>query len=154
MKINFTKKEYKSLIEALDITNWIINSFRGNFGFGGESKKHVELANKIHSYAEEIGCEEHIKPNESVTGCRLRVGTENTETRAYIEQFVENSFWLELANKLAERDVLNKYSVLSLSDIPTEERIDMLCEAENKWEDEFDKYGLERIGIAVLKLLH
>ncbi len=154
MKINFTVKEYTSLIETLDIANWVLNAFRGNIGFGGESENHAKLQKKIHSYAKEMGCEELIKPNVSVTGCYLRTGRENSETSAYIDQFVENSFWVELGAKLAERDLLKKYSVYSLSEIPTEDRISALCMAEYKWEEEFEKYGLERIYIEEPALLH
>jgi len=63
MKINFTKKEYRSLIDLLDIANWVINAHRT--GIGEEPKEYADLIQKIYSFSKEMGCEDIIEFNKS-----------------------------------------------------------------------------------------
>jgi len=144
MKINFTKKEYRSLIDALDIAHWVINAHRT--GIGGEPKEYADLIQKIYSYSKEMGCEDLIEFNKSLGGYfSTREFEDNSESRVYIEKFEQDTFWSELISNLADRDVFNKFKVDSFSEISTEDRIPAMCEAESKWENEFEKYGLDRI---------
>ncbi len=146
MKINFTKKEYRSLIDVLEIAHWVINAHRT--GIGGEPKEYADLIQKIYSYSKEMGCEEIIEFNKSLGGYfSTQEFEESSESRVYIEKFEQDTFWSELITQLADRDVFKKFKVSSLSELSADDRIPAMCESESKWEDEFTKYGLDRIGI-------
>jgi hypothetical protein len=146
MKINFTKKEYRSLIDLLDIANWVINAHRTDIG--GEPKDYADLIQKIYSFSKEMGCEDIIEFNKSLGGYfSTREFEENSESREYIEKFEQDTFWAELVAHLADRDILTKFNVRSLSELSPDDRISAMCEAESRWEDEFEKHGLEKICI-------
>ncbi len=64
-----------------------------------------------------------------------------------IEEFEQNTFWEELISNLADRDVLKNIGTNSFSDLSPVERISATYDAEAKWAKEFEKNGLNRIGI-------
>lgn len=146
MKINFTKKEYRSLIDLLDIANWVINAHRTDIG--GESNEYADLIQKIYSFSKEMGCEDIIEFNKSLGGYfSTREFEENSESREYIEKFEQDTFWAQLVARLANRDILTKFTVRSLAELSLDDRFSAMCEAESRWEDEFEKHDLERICI-------
>ena len=146
MKIHFTKKEYRHLLELLYIADWIVNSH--TTVDQEEPKDYSDIIQKVYSYSKQMGCEDLIE-HEKKQGKYFPTGKaeQELETKGYIEEFENNTFWEELISRLAERDTLQKYKVDSLSEISMDKSISVRCEAEAKWAKEFEDKGLARIGI-------
>ena len=150
MKINFTKKEYRSLVELLEIASWVTTSHIVDAN--DEPKKYNDLIQKIYSFSKEMECLDIIEHSKELDGFYpTREFEEDSEVRQYIEDFEEDTFWAELISKLSGRDVLNKYNIKSLSELETDQRIDALYESDVKWEEEINRFGLERLGVVALK---
>ena len=63
------------------------------------------------------------------------------------EEFIEESFWDELSNRLSQRDLINKIGLEKYKKIATVERIRDLEKILNEYDNEFEKYGIDRIII-------
>ena len=74
---------------------------------------------------------------------------EECEYRAYIEEFEEESFWGELAKKLATRDLLKQVTTQELDAMPIEEQMEKLFELEDWYLKEFDQHGLDNIKLEI-----
>ena len=53
MKINITKKEYELILNVFEIAEWMMNSYKVEED--SETKKYIDLQQKIFSYAKEFG---------------------------------------------------------------------------------------------------
>ena len=59
MKINFTKAEYKALIELLYMGDWVAHAFTNHNS--DENKEYKQLTQKIYAIAKQMGCEKDIE---------------------------------------------------------------------------------------------
>ncbi|MBL4608212.1 MAG: hypothetical protein JKY01_10360 [Pseudomonadales bacterium] len=146
MKINFTKKEYRALVELLDMADWVVNAH--SVEESADVVKYSEIIQKVFSHHKEMECEDLIEHSKKLNGYYLtKEGEENCRSRQYIEEFEEDSFWEVLISKLVDRDVIKKYGVESLSDLEIEERFSAIGAAEDVWATELEENGLARIEI-------
>lgn len=144
MKINFTKKEYRALVEMLEMANWITTSHKVDPN--EQPKKYNDLTEKVYSFAEKMDCTDILEFNENMDRHFVTQEFEdNSDTRDLIVSFEEDSFWAELIHRLAERDVVNKFKVENIYEIDLDARFEALSDAEEKWADEFTKFGLNRL---------
>ena len=146
MKINFTKKEYRTLIKLIQISDWVINSHRHR----GDSAVENEAAvvQKIYSHAKEMECEDLIMYSKELGEFfETQYAEFDSEARRYIEEYDEETFWAELIDRLSKRDVMSKTTEEEFLRMPQEEKIRLFCDAEEPWEKEVQEHGLKRIGI-------
>jgi hypothetical protein len=152
MKINFTKKEYRSLVELLEMASWITSSHK--IDTDSFPEKYVDLTQKMYSFYKEMGCSDIIE--KSKVGDEFyptRDFEEDSVVRQFIDEFEEDTFWAELVSRLSERDVLDKHNIESLSELETSERIEALFLEDEKWDAEFNQFGINRLGVVALKLV-
>ena len=153
MKINFTKNEYRTLLDIIHIAHWIINAHEVEVR---KDTEHFEqLFQKLLSFADEMGFAdliEHVKKD----GKYYPTGKFESESLAeqLIDEFENKNFWDELINRLAERDVLKDKKAEYLSDLDPDEWIPAMTKAEEQWIKEFEAYDLDRIIVnKALKLV-
>lgn len=146
MKINFTKSEYRILLDIIYMTDWILHS--NDSEHRTDTKEYSELFQKLLSYAKEIGCENLVDFDQHLNKYTESV-TFEAESAAleYIEEFENESFWGELVSRLAHRDALTEHKPHNPDDIETEELFAAISEAEDKWSKEFEAFGLSRIRL-------
>jgi hypothetical protein len=152
MKINFTKKEYRSLLEAMQIADWILHAH--DIEPRTDTKDFGELFEKLLLLAGEMGCEDLVEledDNKYYPTVELESAVEE-----FIQEFENNTFWDELISRLSERDVLKKAKVTDVTDIKQKERFAALSESEEKWAKEISTFGLDRICVdeSVGKIIH
>jgi hypothetical protein len=145
MKINFTKKEYKTLLELIYIGDWIVNS--NNTEKDITKEKYDEITQKIYSYAKDFGCENLVKYEANYDKYYETREFEDSETHEYIEEYENNSFWESLISRLAERDLMQEISPADLGNIDHEDRITKMHDKEQKWSLEFEKNGIKNLKI-------
>ncbi|AXH99121.1 hypothetical protein DV702_04845 [Sporosarcina sp. PTS2304] len=139
MKINFTKKQFKHLLDLVHLGEWTANSSRNPEQL---IKEYEELYQYINSFAKDFGYDDIITFE--------RDHNEYYPTQAYENQLQpiidvndNDVFWNELSSRLAERDLANEAVVPRDKD----ERFKRLLEIEERYEEEFEENGLARLVV-------
>lgn len=146
MKINFTKKEYRALLDIIHIADWVFHAH--DTEGRTDTQEYDEVFQKLLAVAEEMGCGDlvdYVKEEDKY------YPNFNFESESIAEQFIQefenNSFWEELTARLARRDVIKAKHAESAVEIPEEEWLTALSAAEEKWITEFDSHDLDRLTI-------
>ncbi len=147
MKINFTKKEYATLVEMLLMADWVLHAHET--GPTKETMPYTEIRRKILSYHKEMGMEDAFQYDpEDGEYYETKDYEENAPHMAFIDAFTEQSFWDTLASKLAARDFAALEVVGSGEPLSEEERLVKMWEIEQHYQEEFDAHGLGNVRIA------
>ena len=146
MNISLAREEYRALLEILQIADWVLHANRTEED--PDTKRYRMLEQKIFSLAEEAGFGELIEyapgPEQFFP---TRKFDEESPAMEFIQDYNDDMFWEELAERLAYRDILETASEEELEKMPREERfirIDNLCEA---YLDEFCERGVDRLRL-------
>ncbi len=146
MKINFTKREYRLLIDILEISEWVLNAHSNVER--EDTKKYSELMQKLYSYAKEMGYEDLIKYDRRLDGYfATREYEENGEQMRFIEEFEEDVFWDSLANKLAWRDLIQQEGEEVVEKMEFVERGTKMMELESWYQEELTENGLVNVKV-------
>ena len=146
MKFEFTKKEYRSLVDVLTLSGMILDAY----GRGEDSsrKGYFELEQKIYSYFEDSGSRDLIMRDPSTGQYVRKWSKDRSETIVKIlDQYVDSSFWEELIIRMAERDMLAdlEFQGKDQSKLTLEERETLLREYGDRYDKEFRSNGLKSI---------
>jgi hypothetical protein len=66
----------------------------------------------------------------------------------FIEEHGEDAFWEELTYKLTARDLIREMGEEAFQALPFEERVKKETPYQNKYLDEFEEHGVERLEVA------
>ncbi|MGD0058646.1 MAG: hypothetical protein ABSD58_04430 [Verrucomicrobiia bacterium] len=128
MKINFTKKDYLTLLEILHIAAWVLHAHRTDEP--DDRKKYREFEQWIFSLAKDYGCENLIDLDpKSGRYWPTREHDVTSPVMAFIEEYNDESFWDELKNRLVDRDLCRELGEQKFSSLPIEERFAKAYEA-------------------------
>jgi hypothetical protein len=146
MKIDISKEEYLVLLQMLEMAQWVVGSYVA--GEQPEAKPFDDLEQKILALAKEFGQESLVKFNKEL-GQYFVTGQyeETSSAMEFVDKFENDSFWENLINRLAERDVIKEVGSKVLSEMEPKERLMAFGEREDMYVEEFETYGLERIEI-------
>jgi len=146
MKIDFTKNEYRSLLDLLEIADWVMNAHSA--WEESETKHYAALMQKIHALAEEMGCGDIIEYSKELGGY-FATGAyeEEGNHRQFIDAFEEDFFWDELSYKLAVRDLAQQEGKEALEKMEFVERATKLTEFLSWYEEEFSENGLTNVQL-------
>lgn len=144
MDIHFSSREYRLLIDLLEISDWVLNSHRVDVA--EEAEPYRALTQKLYSYAREMGFENLMMYDEEA-GIYMptKEFEETSEVFRFIEDFEEDTFWDELISRLAERDLLREYGESTLGEFQPEEMFEKRMELEQAWAEEFEANGIQRL---------
>ena len=146
MQIDFSKEEYSTFLEILEIATWVLLAHRANEP--ENRKKYQDFEQKIFSYAETLGFGDLIMYDEElVKYFPTREYDENSPVRPFIEEFEDETFWGELTDRLADRDMLRTLGDKKILKMTPEERFMTHHDLEKKYVEEFEEYGIERLEI-------
>jgi hypothetical protein len=144
MKIHFTKKEYRLLLDMVSIANWVMNSH--TTGNNSKSEPYEELEQKILSYAKDAGFESLVTYNKEYSKYFPTREYEDEETdRSFIDEYEEEVFWEELCGRLAQRDLLKEKGIQKIKEM---DPIEVLTEEDKiaeKYDKEFTENGLKNL---------
>ncbi len=144
MKINFTKREYRTLLEMLYLADWMLHAHVA----GHTEDAYHTLEQKIMSFASEFGCEDLVEHSKSFNEYfPTRTFEEAGAIRGYINDYNDATFWDELISRLAERDIFRKHTDEELNRMTGEDRGTLFWQSEKHYADEFSINGLDRIKI-------
>jgi len=149
MKIEFTKKQFKSLLKLAYLGNWMANANRTD----DMIKEYEDLEDYIFSFAKDFGFKKYVDDEDADQGkfFPTRLFEENTDVSKLHEEYDDATFWDEIIDRLTDRDFFRKYGVDKIKKMDRNERWEKLFEFEKKYADEFRKYGIERLEIREAK---
>ena len=146
MKMNFTKKEYQTLVEMLLAADWVITGHEEEER--EETKPYRELRKKVLSHHKEMGMAEAFKysPKDDEY-FESAAYEESAPHMRFIEEYGEQVFWEELASRLAARDLAAEEALSAEGSRSEEERVTRLFEITADYEDEFAENGLDNVRV-------
>ncbi len=146
MQIDFSKEEYSTFLEILEIAHWVLFAHRTDEP--EDRKRYQDFEQKIFSYADVMGFDDLIKYNEEFERYfPTREHDENSPARPVIDEFENETFWSELIEQLAERDMLQALGDKKILKMTSEERFRAHYGFEEKYGKEFEEHGIERLEI-------
>ena len=146
MKINVTKKEYRTLLDIIHIADWVLHAH--DTEGRTDTQEYQELFQKFFALAEEMGYDDLIQLSKEDSKYYPTFNFESESVAEnLIQEFENNSFWEELTSRLARRDVMKEKNAQSVADLSDEEWFEAMTTAEEKWVKEFDSHDLDRISV-------
>ena len=146
MKVDITKKEYRTLLDMLGIANWVLHAHRDEDA--RRTEPYRELEQKFFKLAADFGLEDLIVLDENEN--RYYPTPEFDEEGpmlTFMDEYNDETFWKELVERLAMRDVLSHIGHKEFHEMEVEERLNKLDAAIEVYEDEFAKNGLNRLVV-------
>jgi L-rhamnose mutarotase len=143
MKINFTKKEYRLLLDMVEMAEWVLNAHKT--ASSDEIKKYSDLYQKILSYAKDMGFENLIVYEKDLDGYFATAEYEESEHMRYIEEFEDDVFWDALPHRLAERDLIKEVGEKKYEEMEFVERASKLVEIEYFYYKELEDNGIDNL---------
>lgn len=146
MKINITKQEYRALLDLLGIAGWVLHAHRDDNATRTAEYRAIEQ--KIYAMAAEYGYEDLIVHDEEENKYFPTAEYEEEgPVLEFVDDYNDETFWKELVERLAMRDVLTRIGKQEFHAMNVEERLKKLDAAIGVYEDEFAKNGLNRLQI-------
>lgn len=145
MQIDFTKKQFESLMKAVYLGNWMANAHR----IDDFEVNYEEIQDYIFSKAPEFGFNDYVD-NEKVGDGKFyptNYFSKYTDVHELHNEYDEETFWHEIIDRLANKDFVNRYGVSVITKMSFEERMKKMDGFVEKWEDEINENGLNRIDI-------
>lgn len=145
MKINFTKKEYAVLLEMITVANWVLHS--RCIGDEGRHKDHDALRSKIESYYKEFDAANLIEAGDESGEYYESNELMDHIYNNFIKEYDEETFWDELMDRLAVRDVVRNIGEDQYVSMDGIDRITQVEDAKEPYADEFERHGLNNVII-------
>lgn len=146
MNINFTEKEYRLLLDAVYIADWVMTSHDSDQE--SMDDQYQMLFQKIYSHAGEMGCAGLVEVEEEANRYYpSRKYEEESDVFEWIEEYNAMCFWEELLERFTERDVLAEVPPEQRDRLESEEYWRRAVPHEKRYAAEFEKHGIDRLVI-------
>lgn len=150
MKIYFTKKDYRLLVEMLYLADWMINSH--TVSTDSLYPEHDKLRKKLLSYYKDMEAQDIIECSPSDDDYYEMADYENDLHQKFIRPYNDNTFWDELIDRLAVRDLIKKLGIANYQAMEGIDRLTQLDEICEFYASEFENSGLEHVLVKAEKL--
>jgi len=144
--LEIDKKEYKTLLQVLEMADWILNAHSQE-----EDKKNkpfTDLEQKVFALAQDAGWGKLVEFSKEHKQFLPTAAYEETcSVMPLIEEFENETFWDELIDRLAERDVVGELGEKAFLALPPEQRMEKIDEVRERYTAEMEKHGVDRLGI-------
>lgn len=144
MKIEISRKEYRVLLDVFHIADWVLHAYKTEEG--PETEEFRELEQKFLALAGEMGFGNLVEYDAETE--KYFPTREYEDTSAVMEAIVDydnESFWDELTERLASRDLIRQEGKDKVLAMDFEERLDKIEALRGKYSDEFYQNGLNRL---------
>lgn len=144
MKINFTKKQFRLLLDIVYAADMVINGCRLP---DEEIKKYKDIQQYIYSFAKDFGYDNLIEYSRKYDMFFETKELDESPINDLIDEYDNNMFWTLLASNLAERDIAKKLE--GQEDVAHMEALGMVWGREEEYNDEFYKNGLDNVKVDI-----
>ena len=146
MKIDFSKEEYRALVEVFSLTGMVLDAHgRGQVP---EKKAFYEVEQKIYASCDDFGSGDLIRRDERSNELARKWDEKSPERMVRIyDQFVDDAFWEELITRMAGRDLQAEMTLTGVGEdaLADEKWQKRKSELELHYENAFRQSGLEGI---------
>jgi hypothetical protein len=146
MKVSFTAKEYRQLLELVHLGMWTVTGYQGDDT--AAAKRYFELDQKLLELATPMGCADLVEEFDDGTLQPSPKLAEDERVREIQSEFQNDVFWHELVTRMADRDLAGdqvKRAMDTPGVDPAPSREDQLKKLEDRYLTEFEKNDLANI---------
>lgn len=149
IKIEFTKERFFALLKVVYLGNWMANANRDGSAENPQKEEYEAIEDYIFSFTKQCGLDEYVDDEDAGDGkfFPTRKFEEETDVHEIHEEYDEETFWDELINRLGERDFHRYYSKDEILKMSQHKRFEKLYKFIDKWADEINENGIERLDI-------
>lgn len=148
MKVSFTAKEYRQLLELVHLGMWTVTGYQGEDT--AAAKRYYALDQRLMEMATDLGCADLVEEREDGSLQPAPKLSEDERVRDLQSEFQNDVFWHELVARLADRDFAGD-SAKRTMDTPGVEpppsRDDQLKKIEDRYWAEFEKNDLAHVVV-------
>jgi hypothetical protein len=129
--------------------NWLVNANRDGSAENPHKKEYEAMEDYIFSFAKKFGLDEWVDDEDAAEGkfFPTRFFEEETDIQELIDEYNEETFWDELIDRLGYRDFYRHYSKDEIQKMTQDERAEKLWELMDKWANEINEHGIERLKV-------
>jgi hypothetical protein len=146
MKVSFTAKEYRHLLELVHLGMWAVTGYQGEDT--AVARRYLDLDQKLLGMATELGCADFVEERDDGTLQPAPKLSEDDRVREIQSEFQNDVFWHEMVARLADRDLAGEQAKRTM-DTPgvepppsTDERLKKI---EERYWVEFEKNDLANV---------
>ena len=142
-----TKEEYITLLDIFQIADWIFSAHKVEERT--DIEEYRKLEQRFFSYAKKIGLDNLVEFDAKFNDYSPTREYEDTSRfMDFIDEFVNESFWDELIDRMAERDLIQQEGgVEEVKKLSLKERIEKEELLKKKYADEFERNGLKNLTV-------
>ncbi len=147
MEIALDEKEYRSLLEMMEIADWVLHAYRLDEPV--ETESYRQLAQKIYAAAKNYKSEDLV--HYDLASQQFFPSEKLEESDAVLDRIAEFEnacFWDELIHRLVERDLIDSLGEEAVTKLDPTERSQRGEVFEKKYEKTFQESGLDHLVIA------
>jgi len=146
MKVSFTAKEYRQLLELVHLGMWTVTGYQGEDT--AAAKRYYAFDQKLLGLAAELGCANLVE--EAADGSLQPAPklSEDERLREIQSEFQNDVFWHELVARLADRDLAGEQARRTMDTPgvePPPSTDEQLKKIEERYWAEFEKNDLGNI---------
>jgi len=148
MKVSFTAKEYRQLLELVHLGMWAVTAYQGEET--AAAKRYFAFDQRLLSLATDLGCADLVEEREDKTMQPSPKLAEDDRIRDLQSEFQNDVFWHELVARLAERDLGGESAKRAMETPgvePPPSRDEQLKQGEKRYWDEFEKNDLAHVVV-------
>ncbi len=146
MNIEITEEEHEKLLDLLSIAESVLT---GHKDADERTEPYVKVVQKFYDLAKETDQSEKIAFDRDLSRyIYTKARDESSEIRKMLDEYVDETFWHELIYRFTERDLerqLGGYD--NVLDLPQEERFAVETSIEERYLEEFEEHGIDRLEI-------
>jgi hypothetical protein len=147
MNIDVSKEEYEKLIDLLYIASIVVtgNKTRDT----PVTQPYEAVVQKFYALAVQMGQSERVAYDFDLDAFLPTKKLEDSSTaRSLLDEFTDESFWHELIGRLTERDLERQAGGAGKPDaLSPDERFELETPIEERYLEEFERNGIERLQI-------
>ncbi len=148
MKVSFTPKEYRQLLELVHLGMWAVTGYQGEDT--AAAKRYFNFDQKLLELAAEQGCADLVEKNTDGTLQPAPKLAEDERIREIQSEFQNDAFWHEIVARLADRDLAGDQAKRTIETpgveppLSTDERLKKI---EDRYWKEFEKNDLASLVV-------
>ena len=148
MKVTFTAKEYRHLLELVHLGMWAVTSYQGEDT--AVAKRYFAFDQKLLGLATELGCADLVEERDDGSRQPAQKLSEDERVREVQNEFQNDVFWHELVARLADRDLEGEQGKRAMDTPgiePPPTSDERLKKIEERYWKEFEKNDLANVVV-------
>ncbi|MBN3034592.1 MAG: hypothetical protein JW861_03340 [Bacteroidales bacterium] len=146
MKIELNPEEYNTLLMVLEISDWVLHAFTDDEPQSTRDFRNLEQ--KLLRYATDFGRDEFVEYDEEQGDFMLSEAFRKSSPGIdFIGEYDDNTFWEELTERLAYRDLSLKEGEIDQEAVDPYEFTEKMTPYMEKYSQEFNDHGIDRLEI-------